>query len=56
MFDLFNVELEFGSFKNVAVGSAGLSWSGGDAGQESLDGELISDGIVNESVGLSLFH
>lgn len=56
LLQLLEVELELLAFKDVAVSSAGLSWSGRDAGEESTSGELIGNVLVDGSVGLSLLE
>jgi hypothetical protein len=56
LFQLLEVELELLAFKDVAISSAGLSWSGGDDGEKSTSGELIGNVRVDDSVGLSLLE
>ena len=53
---LLEVELQFLSFEDVPIGSAGLSWSGGDASEKSTSGELIGNVGVDDSAGLSLLE
>lgn len=50
-FEFLLVELKLSSLKDVAVASAGLAWSGGDAGEESTRVELVGDLWVNDSTG-----
>ena len=56
LLQLLEVELELLAFKDVAVSSAGLSWSGRDASEKSTSGELIGNVLVDGSVGLSLLE
>jgi hypothetical protein len=56
LLQLLEVELELLAFKDVAVSSAGLSWSGGDASEKSTSGELIGNVGVDDSAGLSLLE
>lgn len=53
--ELSDVELKFLAFENVAIGSAGLSGSRGDASEDSLRLELIFDVLIKSLLLSSLF-
>ena len=50
---LSKVELELSSLKDISVSSSALSWSGGNAGEESLRREQISQLLIDGRVLLS---
>lgn len=54
--DLLEVEIKLSAFKNVAIETAGLSWAGGNAGEQVVGVELVGELGVDFTVGLSVLH
>jgi len=53
LLELLEVEVELITFKDVSIGSSRLTWSGGDASQQSAALELIGDSLFQTSIGVS---
>ena len=54
LLELLHVEVELITLKDVSVGSSGLTGSGADGGQETSSGELVNEGFLEDSVGVSV--
>ena len=51
------VELKLSTFEDVSIASSGLTWSGGDASEESSGVELIGNSLFDDSsLGVALGH
>jgi hypothetical protein len=53
LLELFEVEVELITLKNVTIGTAGLTGSGTDGSQQTTALELINNSLFENSVGVS---